>query len=243
MSGKHPLTAQGAEMLKEELRRLKSEERPRIVEAIATARAHGDLKENAEYQAAREQQSFTEGRIMEIESKLAGAQVIDNLRALGYPGRIVPINPRYSEVAGMSCYPSLDHVPGDIPIDCVAVVLGSGQIMPMMQQASGRGVRGAWAFASGFGETDAAGAALQAELKARGKVPGYVWDVLRAMPADSHPMAMFNTAILVMEKESVFRARYDSGMGIDNYEGEHTMRGTNLEFLVRVKIIPYDPTP
>jgi len=58
---------------------------------------------------------------------------------------------------------------------------------------------------------------LQADLKKRAKVPGYVWAVLRAMPADSHPMAMLNTAILVMEKESVFRARYDAGMKKDEY--------------------------
>jgi transcription elongation factor GreA len=74
---KHPMTFQGAEALKEELHRLKTVERPRIVEAIATARAHGDLKENAEYHAAREQQSFNEGRIQEVEAKLSNAQVID----------------------------------------------------------------------------------------------------------------------------------------------------------------------
>jgi transcription elongation factor GreA len=72
-----PLTAKGAERLREELQRLKSVERPRIVEAIAEARAHGDLKENAEYHAAREQQSFNEGRIAELESVLSSAQIID----------------------------------------------------------------------------------------------------------------------------------------------------------------------
>jgi transcription elongation factor GreA len=71
------MTVKGAEALQEELRHLKSEVRPRITAAIADARAHGDLKENAEYHAAREQQSFTEGRIQDIESKLADAQVID----------------------------------------------------------------------------------------------------------------------------------------------------------------------
>ncbi len=74
---KVPMTVLGAEMLREELQRLKMVERPRIINAIAEARAHGDLKENAEYHAAREQQSFTEGRIMEIEGKLSAAQVID----------------------------------------------------------------------------------------------------------------------------------------------------------------------
>ncbi len=72
-----PMTKQGAERLRSELERLKSEERPRIVEAIAEARAHGDLKENAEYHAAREQQSFIEGRINELEAALSMAQVID----------------------------------------------------------------------------------------------------------------------------------------------------------------------
>lgn len=74
---KVPMTVQGEIALREELERLKKVDRPRIIQAIAEARAHGDLKENAEYHAAREQQSFAEGRIMEIESKLAGAQVID----------------------------------------------------------------------------------------------------------------------------------------------------------------------
>jgi len=77
---KVPMTVKGAEKLREELNRLKQVERPRIIEAIAEARAHGDLKENAEYHAAREQQSFTEGRIAEIEGKLAMAQVIDIAR-------------------------------------------------------------------------------------------------------------------------------------------------------------------
>ncbi|HHF7347760.1 TPA: transcription elongation factor GreA [Legionella feeleii] len=74
---KHPMTVQGAEALKNELQRLKSIERPRIIEAIATAREHGDLKENAEYHAAREQQSFNEGRIQELEAKLSNAQIVD----------------------------------------------------------------------------------------------------------------------------------------------------------------------
>jgi len=74
---KVPLTLKGAEKLREELKELKTVARPRIINAIAEARAHGDLKENAEYHAAREQQSFAEGRIKEIEGKLSNAQIID----------------------------------------------------------------------------------------------------------------------------------------------------------------------
>ena len=74
---KFPMTLSGEAALREELERLKKIERPRITKAIAEAREHGDLKENAEYHAAREQQSFNEGRIMEIEGKLGNAQVID----------------------------------------------------------------------------------------------------------------------------------------------------------------------
>ncbi|MBH94601.1 transcription elongation factor GreA [Idiomarina sp.] len=72
-----PMTEHGAQLLRDELKRLKTVERPRIVEAIADAREHGDLKENAEYHAAREQRGFCEGRIQEIESKLSNAQIID----------------------------------------------------------------------------------------------------------------------------------------------------------------------
>lgn len=72
-----PMTAEGAEMLKEELHELKTVKRPKIVNAIAEAREHGDLKENAEYHAAREEQSFCEGRIQDIEGKLSNAQIID----------------------------------------------------------------------------------------------------------------------------------------------------------------------
>ncbi|QXP83314.1 transcription elongation factor GreA [Methylococcus sp. ANG] len=85
---KTPMTTRGAEKLREELNHLKSVARPRVIEAIAEARAHGDLKENAEYQAAREQQGFIEGRIKEIESKLANAQIIDVTR-LNPGGKIV----------------------------------------------------------------------------------------------------------------------------------------------------------
>ena len=74
---KVPMTSRGADKLREELNDLKSVQRPRVIQAIAEAREHGDLKENAEYHAAREEQGFIEGRIQEIEGKLANAEVID----------------------------------------------------------------------------------------------------------------------------------------------------------------------
>lgn len=83
-----PMTVAGEAALREELEQLKKETRPRISQAIAVARGHGDLKENAEYHAAREQQGFVEGRILEIENKLAAAQVIDVTR-LSNNGRVV----------------------------------------------------------------------------------------------------------------------------------------------------------
>ena len=83
-----PITLKGAEQLRAELRKLKSEDRPRIIRAIAEARSHGDLSENAEYHAAREQHGFVEGRIGEIESRLANAQVIDPA-TLPDSGRVV----------------------------------------------------------------------------------------------------------------------------------------------------------
>lgn len=83
-----PLTVRGAQLLKDELQRLKSVERPSVITAIAEARAQGDLSENAEYDAARERQGFVEGRIAELESKLANAQIIDP-RSLDADGRVV----------------------------------------------------------------------------------------------------------------------------------------------------------
>jgi transcription elongation factor GreA len=87
---KVPLTARGAALLKEELRRLKNEERPRISAAIAAARAHGDLRENAEYHAAKEEQGLMEARIRDIEAKLANAQIIDvSTVAVSAGGKVV----------------------------------------------------------------------------------------------------------------------------------------------------------
>jgi transcription elongation factor GreA len=83
-----PLTVSGAERLRQELKELKSVKRPEVIEAIAVAREHGDLKENAEYHAAREQQGFIEGRIKELESVLSNGQVID-VTKLPQTGRVV----------------------------------------------------------------------------------------------------------------------------------------------------------
>ena len=85
---KTPITSRGAELLRAELQRLKTVERPSVINAIAEARAHGDLSENAEYDAARERQAFVEGRISEIEAKLANAQIIDP-KLLDAEGRCV----------------------------------------------------------------------------------------------------------------------------------------------------------
>jgi transcription elongation factor GreA len=88
MTRKVPITARGAAKLREELARLKTVDRPRIIAAIAEARAHGDLKENAEYHAAREQQSFTEGRIKDIEGKLSHAHIVD-ITTMDANGKVV----------------------------------------------------------------------------------------------------------------------------------------------------------
>ena len=84
----YPMTAKGAEILRSELEHLKTVKRPEIVNAIAEAREHGDLKENAEYHAAREQQGFCEGRIQEIEAKLSNAQIID-VSKLANNGKVI----------------------------------------------------------------------------------------------------------------------------------------------------------
>jgi transcription elongation factor GreA len=83
-----PITVRGAEALRVELRKLKSEDRPNVIKAIAEARAHGDLSENAEYHAAREQQGFIEGRIQELEGKLGNAEIID-VREIPNTGKVI----------------------------------------------------------------------------------------------------------------------------------------------------------
>ncbi|HQR02934.1 MAG: transcription elongation factor GreA [Proteobacteria bacterium] len=88
MSGKFPITLYGAGLLKEELQRLKTVDRPAVIAAIAEARSHGDLSENAEYDAAKERQGFIEGRIAEVEAKLSHAQIIDPA-SLDADGRVV----------------------------------------------------------------------------------------------------------------------------------------------------------
>lgn len=85
---KVPITLRGAELLRDELHRLKTVERPSVIAAIAEARSHGDLSENAEYEAAKERQGFIEGRIAEVESKLSNAQIIDPA-SLDADGRVV----------------------------------------------------------------------------------------------------------------------------------------------------------
>jgi transcription elongation factor GreA len=85
---KVPMTVRGAELLREELKKLKSQDRPNVIRAIAEARAHGDLKENAEYHAAKDQQGFIEARIKELEAKLSNTQVID-VTTVDAKGKIV----------------------------------------------------------------------------------------------------------------------------------------------------------
>ena len=85
---KVPVTVRGHELLMEELQKLKREDRPNVIQAIAEARAHGDLKENAEYHAAKEQQGFIEGRIKELEGKLSNLQVID-VTAVDAKGKVI----------------------------------------------------------------------------------------------------------------------------------------------------------
>lgn len=120
---KVPLTVEGAEKLREELNRLKSIERPKVINAIAEARKHGDLKENAEYHAAREQQGFIEGRIHELEAKLAIAHVIDVTR-LENTGRVIfgaTIRLMNSQTEKSICYQIVGEDEADIKLNKISV--------------------------------------------------------------------------------------------------------------------------
>ncbi|MAG42797.1 MULTISPECIES: transcription elongation factor GreA [Thalassolituus] len=85
---KYPMTVEGEKALRDELKQLKTVERPKVIQDIADAREHGDLKENAEYHAAREQQGFIEGRIQDIEGKLSNSQVID-IKSIPHSGKVL----------------------------------------------------------------------------------------------------------------------------------------------------------
>ena len=118
---KVPMTVKGAEQMRDELSRLKQVERPKVINAIAEARAHGDLKENAEYHAAREQQGFIEGRILEIESKLSSAQVID-VTTLENTGRVIFGATIQLDGNGKSiCYQIVGEDEADININKISV--------------------------------------------------------------------------------------------------------------------------
>ena len=120
---REPVTKKGAELLKAELNELKTVTRPQIVEAIATAREHGDLKENAEYHAAREQQSFTEGRIQQLESVLSTAQIID-VTSLGITDRVVfgaTVELEDLETEETVTYQIVGDIEADIKLNKIAV--------------------------------------------------------------------------------------------------------------------------
>ena len=120
---KVPMTVRGVELLREELRRLKSEERPKIIRAIAEARSHGDLKENAEYHAAKEQQSFIEGRIKQIEGKLSHTEVID-VTTVDAKGRIVfgaTVELHDEETGKNICYKIVGEDEADIKTGMISV--------------------------------------------------------------------------------------------------------------------------
>ena len=156
----------------------------------------------------------------------AGSLVIDNLRALGFSGEIIPVNPRYTEVLGLKCYPSLSDIPPEMEIDCAALLLGAAQILPVLKQAAQRGIRGAWAFASGFSETGAAGAALQAELRSFCDENGIVFcgpncvgyvnlhDKVGTFSAPISPTLKKGNIGAVVQSGSVALALANSGRGI-----------------------------
>ena len=120
---KEPRTKRGAALLQEELTQLKTVERPKIIEAISEARAHGDLKENAEYHAAREQQSFTEGRIQELESVLSSGQIID-VASLNAQGKVVfgaKVELEDLESGDIVIYQIVGDIEADIKLNKIAV--------------------------------------------------------------------------------------------------------------------------
>ncbi|MEQ8952950.1 MAG: transcription elongation factor GreA, partial [Gammaproteobacteria bacterium] len=120
---KVPMTIVGAERLRQELNQLKTTVRPKISKAIAEAREHGDLRENAEYHAAREQQSFCEGRISEIEGKLADAEIID-INQIEPSGRVIfgtTINVINLDTEESVTYQIVGEVEADVPIGKISV--------------------------------------------------------------------------------------------------------------------------
>jgi transcription elongation factor GreA len=120
---KLPITRTGAQKLREELQRLKTHERPRVIQAIAEARSHGDLSENAEYHAAREQQGFIEGRIAEIEGKLSNAQVID-VRTVNANGKVVfgaTVELIHIETEQSVCYQIVGEDEADIKANLISI--------------------------------------------------------------------------------------------------------------------------
>ncbi len=120
---KIPLTVKGAERLRAELQQLKAVERPKVISAIAEARSHGDLSENAEYEAAKERQGFVEGRIKEIDSKLANAQIIDP-KLLDADGRCVfgaTLNLEDQDTGTQVCYQIVGEDEADIKAGKISV--------------------------------------------------------------------------------------------------------------------------
>ena len=118
-----PMTTLGAQRLREELQRLKTHDRPRIIQAIAEARSHGDLSENAEYHAAREQQGFIEGRIAEIESKLSNAQIID-VSIINANGKIVfgaTVELLNMKTGQLVCYQIVGEDEADIKLNLISI--------------------------------------------------------------------------------------------------------------------------
>ena len=156
---KIPMTRSGADALKSELQRLKSVERPSVIQAIADARSHGDLSENADYDAARERQGFIEGRIAEIEHKLAGAQVIDPA-AIDADGRIVfgatveiedttsGEKSRYQIVGDDEADIKIGKISGNSPI--ARALIGKGEGDTVEVKAPG-GIRGYEVLSVGYG--------------------------------------------------------------------------------------------